>query len=366
VKCIRCSHDSKLKDRTKRHCPGCQKEFAFEPREGDLFTDVAFQAAIDAVSGQGKVRWGVEHLYYEVCRRRRRAPVPKLGVLGVAIAAFVVGIQTGRFLVGVVLAVAGVIAFVWLMRRRRVTTVAVSTVQFDRMWDRWQKVHGTPKGVIIRKGPRMPARAPEPDLADYSFDRAVICDRNRTVDLLLANNFHFENNCAVLSSGGYPPGPFETVRAMLRRNPKLQVFVLHDATPSGCRLAGQLATSPEWFRGLPSITDVGLRPKHAGPLKGLYLPSGAAVKPGDGIGPDEAAWLARYVLELAAIRPEQVLKRLFRAINRAKESDDDDDDDRDGSSTSATGSDGSARVDEDSDAFSADAADGDGGADAFG
>jgi hypothetical protein len=27
----------------------------------------------------------------------------------------------------------------------------------------------------------------------------VICDRAQTVDVLLANNFHFENNCAVLS-----------------------------------------------------------------------------------------------------------------------------------------------------------------------
>jgi hypothetical protein len=362
VKCIRCSHDSKFKERTKRQCPGCRKEFAFEPQEGDLFTDVAFQSAIDAVSGQGRVRWGVEHLYYEVCRRRRRAAVPKLAALGVAVVAFLVGIQSGRIIGGVVLAVAGTLAFGWLMRRRRVATVAVPADRFNQMWARWQKAHGTPKGVIVRKAAPAPARAPEPDLADYSFDRAVICDRNRTVDLLLANNFHFENNCAVLSSGGYPPGPFETVRTMLRRNPKLQVFALHDATPAGCRLARQLATSPDWFRDLPSVTDVGLRPKHAGPLRGLYLPSGVALQPGDGISPAEAAWLARYALELAAIRPEQVLKRLFRAINQARDRDDGDR----WEATGSSGSDGSARVDEDGEAFSADAADGDGGADAFG
>ena len=31
---------------------------------------------------------------------------------------------------------------------------------------------------------------------------------------------------------------------------------------------------------------------------------------------EEAEWLSKYTLELAAIKPEQVLKRLFRAINR--------------------------------------------------
>src|SRR5207245_10189890 len=104
----------------------------------------------------------------------------------------------------------------------------------DRVWARWREVHEAPEGVITRKAREETRRRPaEPDLPDYSFDRAVICDRARTVDLLIANNFHFENNCAVLAIGGYPQGPFETVRAMLRKNPRLQVFALHDATTSG-------------------------------------------------------------------------------------------------------------------------------------
>ncbi len=371
MKCIRCGQDSRYKDRKSKRCRTCDKPFAFEPREGDPLTDAAFQSAIEAVSAKGRVRWGVEHLYYEVCRRRR----PRAGNLRGWLS--ILAIFPGTFIGFVVMAYApafvpagvrllgalvfGVLA-AWLVNRAlsglqpRTLTVGLTLAEFDRMWKRWQTVHGTAKGVIVRKTDAPAPGQVESDLADYSFDRALICDRARTVDLLIANNFHFENNCAVLAVGGYPPRPFETIRAMLRRNPRLQVFTLHDVTVPGCRLAHQLATSPEWFSGSGTVTDVGLRPRHAAPFRGLLLPLGAPVQPGDGISAEESEWLSQHTLELAAIRPEQVLKRLFRAINRDREPERerDESDDRDDP------------VDYDTESFSADAGDSDGGGDAFG
>jgi hypothetical protein len=211
--------------------------------------------------------------------------------------------------------------------------------------------------LIVRKAQPSRRDAPEPDIADYSFDRAVICDRARTVDLLVANNFHFENNCAVLAIGGYPPGPFETIRTMLKRNPKLQVFALHDADVPGCRLAHRLANDSAWFKGQASVTDVGLRPRHAKPYRRLLLsvPT-TSVQADHGISDDDMRWLSAYALELAVIRPEQVLKRLFRAINREEK--------RSGDG----GGDGSTSTmsDRDTSSFSSDAGDSDGAADAFG
>jgi hypothetical protein len=140
------------------------------------------------------------------------------------------------------------------------------------------------------------------------------------VDLLLANNFHFENNCAVLAVGGYPRQAFETVRRMLRRNPRLEVFVLHDITPEGCRLAHRLANDPEWFKGMGlRIVDVGLRPVHASPFTKFFEQVSHEVPSGGGISPDEAQWLSRNRLELAVIRPEQVVKRLFRAMSQSQQ-----------------------------------------------
>ena len=324
MKCIRCGHDSKYKDRSGRKCPRCKGAFAFEPRAGDPLTDTAFQNAIDAVSAEGRIRWGVEHLYYEVARRYRRAKMVGLGTVvgGLAVGTFVsivLSLVTGSPapLMVVLPLVAVGLAVSWVTSRRK--TVRLGAKAFAKMWDRWVAAHGRPAGVIVRPDKPPPPRAVEADVADYSFDRAVICDRARTVDLLLANRFHFENNCAVLSVDGYPKGPFETVRSMLRRNPRLQVFALHDATADGCRLAHRLATDPAWFQGRVPVIDVGLRPNHAGPFEGLYLEAPRRAAGGGGVAAGEADWLSRYALELAAVRPEQVLKRLFRAINRQPE-----------------------------------------------
>jgi len=323
MKCIHCQHDSKLKERTNRYCPKCRRQFAFEPREGDPVTDMLFHNAIQAVSGEGRIHWGVEHLYYEVCRRSRRqfqagCLVFPVFIMGIAVLAHLTKKIPREVMMGVV---AGVLAVVlvyvlgsWLLRVFG-GKVRFSLGEFNNLWTRWTQVKGKPPGLIERViAPPVPTDL-EDDIGDYSFDRAVICDRARTVDLLLANNFHFENNCAVLSIDGYPKGPFPIVKKMLQQNPKLQVFVIHDCTPGGCRLAQKLIDDAGWFAGRHMrVIDLGLRPRHAKPFKGLYLPAEDSVDSGKGISASEASWLSGSQLELAAIRPEQVLKRLFAGL----------------------------------------------------
>jgi hypothetical protein len=157
------------------------------------------------------------------------------------------------------------------------------------------------------------SKALETELQEYSFDRAVICDRPELVDTLLANQFHLENNCAILGVEGYPEASFEIVRRMLRNNPKLLILAVHDASEAGCRLATRLSTDPEWFPN-KRILDIGLRPEHARFFKGQLLARPHPVKARPGITRSEAAWLSRYTLEATAIPPEQLIKRLYRAF----------------------------------------------------
>ena len=325
MKCVRCGHDSNFKDRPGKKCPKCEGVFAFEPRNGDPFTDPAFQNAIDAVSAKGQVRFGAEHLYYELARRQR----PKTGCAVSALIFFsiitLIALVKVKWLAIIPLMVTIALArSVWRAKQRKF--IQLDQKLFDSMLRDWTKAHGQPKGLIVRAMTRgTPAPAPrqrETDIADYSFDRAVICDRARTADVLLANNFHFENNCAVLAVDGYPEAQFETVRAMLKRNPRLKVFALHDATVKGCRLAYTLAHDPAWFAGQVDVTDVGLHPGQARAFRGLFQPQKIAATAGGGVSTSDAAWLSAQSVELAAIRPEQVLKRLYKALNK-KETDSD-------------------------------------------
>ena len=324
MKCIRCGTDSKYKERSNRKCPKCNGAFAFEPRSGDPFTDPAFQNAIEAVSDKGQLRWGAEHLYYELARRSRAKSGCAIVALLVFAAATLFAVMKASWMAVAPALIAAALAL-YVKRVRTKTFVKLEQSKFDGMLKAWQKAHGLPKGMIVRamtRGAAAPPRALDADIADYSFDRAVICDRARTADLLLANNFHFENNCAVLASDGYPEAQFETVRTMLKRNPRLRVFALHDATAKGCRLAHTLATDAAWFAGQAAVTDVGLRPAQARAFAGLYRPhSGQPVQAGNGISPAEAEWLSQRELELAVIRPEQVLKRLYKALTRSDSGD---------------------------------------------
>src|SRR5262245_44450964 len=146
MKCLRCGTDSKYPARTNKKCPKCGMKFVFEPKDGDPVTDMLFQNAIKAVNGDGKVRWGIEHLYYEVCRRKRPTKAPLFlvfGCLGVVV-----------FLVTLVITLANppgalygfaFIAFMFTLAmvftRWRKATVPMDLPTFNKLWDKWNAVH---------------------------------------------------------------------------------------------------------------------------------------------------------------------------------------------------------------------------------
>jgi len=320
MKCIRCNHDSKFPQRTNRTCPNCEGKFAFEPREKDPISDAGFEQAIKTVSSDGTIHFLADQLYYDICRRKPRRVVDAVVVV-IVIALLIVGIWAGiqknSIFLLISLAPLCVLALL-VIARSRSNRVSMTPTAFELLLGRWTNAHGRPEMLIRTPMLSKGTMSAESDLADYSFDRAVICDRPELVDFLLANQFHFENNCAILAVNGYPEGPFETIRTMLSRNPELHVYTLHDATLEGCLVSHTVATDPKWFgdKGL-KISDVGLRPDQAAGFSGLYQ-SGTETRLDDipGILPREAKWLSRYSLSIAVVKPEHLLKRLFTAINR--------------------------------------------------
>ncbi len=190
--------------------------------------------------------------------------------------------------------------------------------------DSWKKANGTiPK---LLSSPRLAAASASinPDVSAYSFDRLVVCDRAEIAQLLIANNFHFENNCAVLSVTGYPESIFDTTMQMLYRNPNLKVFVVHDCSPKGMGLVQKLQSSDRWFKNRNVlIIDIGLTPRQVASARGIFIQtSEASAKEAkqanrsqwQGLAPDEIKWLqAGNYVELESFTPQ----RLIQVINQS-------------------------------------------------
>jgi DNA-directed RNA polymerase subunit RPC12/RpoP len=339
MRCIYCGADSRLRDRSGGRCPRCRHRFAFEPTTDRYkVTDSQFQNAVDRVSGGGKVQFTARHLWYEF-NRRWMAPRFWRSRYGALVGAVTVGtpvllgaldvIQNTVLAFPLSGAVAGSVAVVVLRgveklrpsRPPRAPRIPPD-VFGNRYLARWRDVHGEVAAVGLLPArqaalPAMPREVPA-DVSAFSFDRAVVTDRWETAQMLVANRFHFEHNCAVLSVDGYPDGIADTVKEMLRRNPRLTVFALHDASVGGCMLPLTLR-EPAWFPD-PAIrvVDLGLRPGTARRARIPALAGARAQVPprlAEILSAEDVAWLARgHVAELAALRPEQVLRAAYRGI----------------------------------------------------
>jgi hypothetical protein len=191
---------------------------------------------------------------------------------------------------------------------------------------------------LLAAPPAQLGASPDPAVTAYSFDRLVVCDRAVTAQILLANQFHFEHNCAVLSIDGYPENVCETVLTMVRRNPDLMVFAFHDASPDGVNLIHRLRTESRWFPDLGvKIIEVGLLPRQAiANYHRLFIrtASNAAkaaqrldIATRKSLTTAELAWLDKgnYV-ELESLPPQKLIQILQRSIaaSRAIDSSDND------------------------------------------
>jgi len=325
MRCVKCTRNLLYKERSQKRCPHCEQVLVFEPKTGDQITDRAFAEALDKLSDSGHLAWQPAQLHHALAKRHERKYLRGQTGTGLLIMAFILGIVffifkpwllqplwLQSYLAGSALILS---VIVFALRSRPVMALEASQV---KLWlQRWQKVHGPPAGLIEQaRLPRPRQEQTDPSLLDYTVERAVICDKPETVDFLLANNLHIEQRCAILTLGGYPTERFEEIRQMLRRNPQLAVFVLHDASYNGCRLHQELIQNKDWFPGSRRVWDIGIFPRHAQHFKGLWTPAQSPPSTALlGYKPAELAWLQKYRLSLMALPPPLLLKQLRKVFN---------------------------------------------------
>jgi hypothetical protein len=225
-------------------------------------------------------------------------------------------------------------ASIYLNKQRQQSKVfdvfQVEYSQFQAWLDKWIKINKKPKKILIESQFFHTFTAPKPEVTAYSFDRVVICDKPEIAQLLISNNFHFENNCAILSIDGYPQSIFTTTMEMLRRNLELKVYALHDCSPTGIQLVSHLRQDDNWFPHLATpIIDVGILPRQIiDNIDLLTLQSDASAElarqlPADirgSLNPKELEWLdAGCYLELEFFSPQKLIRILQRAISENRE-----------------------------------------------
>jgi hypothetical protein len=349
MKCINCDASNNLKDRTANmgKCKSCNHEFAFEPTlmpESNRLTDTFFAKLISDISVKGTLFFTPNQLYYLLNKRlkfrSRNVWTGIIVITGGFIFAFLIiililciGEQILSRIVGTIgLAIAATLLYLDRNRQqdRIFDNFSMDRVQFDTWLNKWASINNQPPTILPSpQNFSLPAVA-NPEVTAYSFDRAVVCDTPEIAQLLISNNFHFENNCAILTIDGYPQNIFDTTMEMLHRNPDLKVYAFHNCSPKGIELPHRLRAEEKWFPNPAiAIIDVGILPRQIIDnfnLTILRSPESAeisqrlALNIRANLNPAEIAWLdAGCYLELESLSPRKIIHILQRAINERRE-----------------------------------------------
>ncbi|HAC64508.1 MAG TPA: hypothetical protein DCF68_13455 [Cyanothece sp. UBA12306] len=219
----------------------------------------------------------------------------------------------------------GVIAL--LKKKPMVQEFLVEQSKLREWQNRWNSINSTPEKLL---SPIIPNQnlIPNSDLNHYSFDRLVVCQKDEIAHFLIANNFHLENNCAILSITGYPENTFQTVLDMAKQNPNLKVYAIHDCSFSGMNLVYNLQTRPNWFLNYQiQLYDLGLSYQQVMEMPNAFvrkdsnyqkieLPFEVRQK----LSSEAVKWLeSGYYVELESFSPKYLLKVLKQGINQTSQ-----------------------------------------------
>jgi hypothetical protein len=349
MKCINCDTSNNLKDRTANmgKCKSCNHKFAFEPAsmpESNRLTDTFFDKLINDISAKGTLFFTPNQLYYLLNKRlkfrsRNRwtgAIVISGGFIFTLLIIILILSIGGQILEGTIGSIGlGIAAtLLYLNRNREQSQIfddfLIDRTQFNIWFDRWTSINNQPPKILPPPQTSILPVVANPEVTAYSFDRVVVCDTPEIVQLLISNNFHFENNCAILTIDGYPQNIFDTTMEMILRNPDLKVFTFYNCSPNGIELPHRLRVEEEWFPNLAiPIINVGILPRQimdnfnltilrSSESAGISQRLAPSIRAN--LNPSEIAWLdaGRY-LELESLSPQKIIHILQRAINGSRE-----------------------------------------------
>ncbi len=202
--------------------------------------------------------------------------------------------------------------------------------QFEEWLNQWMQVNGEPVKILDKSSLESLSTTLVPKMMVYHCDRVVVCDRRAIAQLLISNRFNVENSCAVITIDGYPESTFGETMEMLRRNPRLKVYALHDGSALGVQLIHRLRQEEHWFPDTTiPIIGVGIMPRQV--IDSLDVSSCQSARAARAaramstvvrasLNPDELRWLdSGCYLDLESFSSQEIMQILQRAIQESRE-----------------------------------------------
>ena len=268
-------------------------------------------------------------------RKTRQHNVENLKILSIVIFVFGVPLsiiaKTFIGMIGSIVlgTIAGWLSINLKQRQPRISNKFLIDRQDFLTWlNRWSAINYRPGKILASPNISTIQVDLNSKMIAYDFDRVVVCDSPKIAQLLLKNNFHFENNCAVIAIDRYPQDTFVPIKEMLARTLDLKVFAVHDCSPQGLKMIRHLRTEKIWFPDLEiPIISIGILPRHImddpdrmisqspeSSKSSQQLPTDLR----NILDPTELAWLdTGSYLELESFPPQDLIQLLQQGINKS-------------------------------------------------
>lgn len=350
MKCPHCRVELRLVDRPNRQCSKCKKAIALEPREDPLgLSDLRLRALAEKLSDQGKLFYTSTQLFYHANRKRIDAqPQLKSNLPGCLILS---GIGAGAVLGALINSISGVfggialgllVGFIFYRSFGRYLapqiTLSGDLVIFQR-WipERWRIVYGAEPVGWLNMQTKTGLTNLQPTA--QTVHAILVCPQPDILVCLRANGVVDALALALLPLAETPLAVADqSLLALLRSQPALPVFLLHDASIDGCLFA-QKARQRLGLSDQHRIINLGLHPRQAmrdnlmrlrspadseklAQLKALVNPAhhgaggqGAQLSALGQLTPAEYEWLAQgYYTPLLSITPKRLLKTVTQGV----------------------------------------------------
>ncbi|MDJ0846109.1 MAG: hypothetical protein QNJ08_17970, partial [Crocosphaera sp.] len=221
MRCVKCGKNSNYKQRiaNNSYCYNCGHPFAFEPSEMKkiiTFTDPFFASVLSDISAHNTLYFTSKQFHYFFNKKLKLKAINRENRLIIILVLFIFFIIISEFLkstyskeigdiTSFLFTLLAIGSFYFIVANQVKTQTnqifIVSLEEMNQCLNRWQEINASLSYLL--SSPNTEQFNPiNLGTNAYSFDRAIICDKSEIAQFLIKNNFHFENNCAVLSIDG--------------------------------------------------------------------------------------------------------------------------------------------------------------------